>query len=407
MKKFEEFNYNSNFFSKELDILEKEFNDLEKNKKLSSKNKEFKTFKTKFKIFQDNIKNLDEKEKEQIRTKHNNLVNFMKTTFENLAKNNLNKFRSDISDRSANILYDESDAIGCTPLITAIYDEKPEKEILDILEKTNNIDAKEDAYHLYSAISLSCTHGYTNVVKELIKRGADINVKDHGKRTPLIISSDVGNLDIVKELIKVGATLNDKDYQGYTALHVASKLDIVKELIKAGARIDIQDKWRKTPLLSAVEEGHVDIVKELIKAGANINDKDYEGNTIFDIDATKKMKKYLSTLSSTKTNKDSNIIKNMKQFSSSQNTKINDLISQFGVWMRKNGEDIVLDGPFILKDSTDEIFEDKLENETGDRDIYQAMTKISHDKLMQIFAETILEIDPNFTLGPDDEKIKI
>lgn len=67
----------------------------------------------------------------------------------------------------------------------------------------------------------------------------------------LIIASAEGDIDAVKELIKSGTDVNLKDYGGKTALMYAvlnSHIEIMEELINAGAKVNIKDNTGYTPL---------------------------------------------------------------------------------------------------------------------------------------------------------------
>jgi len=68
-------------------------------------------------------------------------------------------------------------------------------------------------------------------------------------------------------------------------------LDIVKYLVKEGADIEARDIWNKTPLALAVEQGRFDIVKYLVKEGADINIEDKNGMTPLDLAKKNKAKK--------------------------------------------------------------------------------------------------------------------
>ena len=113
------------------------------------------------------------------------------------------------------------------------------------------------------------------IVKLLIKQGANVNAKDRKGKTPL--HHLVNQLEIVKLLIKQGANVNAKDRKGKTPLHhLVNQLEIAKLLIKQGANVNAKDEKGKTPLHLA---DHLDIVKILVKNGANVNAKDKFGNS--------------------------------------------------------------------------------------------------------------------------------
>lgn len=95
-------------------------------------------------------------------------------------------------------------------------------------------------------------------------------------------------LEKIKDLIAKGADVNVKDINGYTALMGAvwrSNPKFAEILIKAGANVHERDKDGNTPLLLAMATRKSApltkerIAKMLIDAGADINAQNYSGNT--------------------------------------------------------------------------------------------------------------------------------
>ena len=120
---------------------------------------------------------------------------------------------------------------------------------------------------------LASLNGKLEIVKELIRLGANVNVKDGHKFSALMYVCKIGNYEIVQELLNNGAEIDFID--GLTPLMIASQcghLQIVQELLNRGANIDahITDIY-DTPLQCAVRIQNIDIVKELITRGANVN----------------------------------------------------------------------------------------------------------------------------------------
>ena len=105
------------------------------------------------------------------------------------------------------------------------------------------------------------------------------------KQIPLIAACNRGNLELVRELLKNGADINTFDVNNNTLLLIAcenNNIDIVKLLLEKGANIE-QHNNKGTPLLIACEMNHVDIVKLLLEKGANKYYMDVWGQTALDI----------------------------------------------------------------------------------------------------------------------------
>jgi thioredoxin-related protein len=63
---------------------------------------------------------------------------------------------------------------------------------------------------------------------------------------------------------------------------VEAPLEITRTLIKSGADVDIRNSGGITPLMMAAGAGRRDIVKQLLAAGARVDFKDYQGNSVTD-----------------------------------------------------------------------------------------------------------------------------
>ena len=92
----------------------------------------------------------------------------------------------------------------------------------------------------------------------LIKEDEDvvINTKDANEKTALILAVEKGNKEIVKALVKAGANLNTQDNNGATALIWASAFghkEIVTDLITDRTDLNAQGKDGTTALMYASE----------------------------------------------------------------------------------------------------------------------------------------------------------
>ncbi|AFR71272.1 ankyrin repeat domain-containing protein [Brachyspira pilosicoli] len=175
-----------------------------------------------------------------------------------------------------------------TPLIYAIMISNTEivKELIkrgaDVNKAvTNTIRYKgingESIYNIVTVpIVLASSLTNLNILKELINNNADINIE--GGRTLLFYAQDKY---IAAELIKLGIDVNAKDTNGKTALFTVG-YDAVEKLVSSGAQLEVRDNEGNTPLLCFINSYNIDYKKLeiLVKIGANINAKDNNDDTL-------------------------------------------------------------------------------------------------------------------------------
>ncbi|ESO86313.1 hypothetical protein LOTGIDRAFT_176017 [Lottia gigantea] len=128
----------------------------------------------------------------------------------------------------------------------------------------------------------------------LIENGADINLSDSNKTTPLMTAIQYNNIDVAILLIKKGCELDTQDNDKETALHFAvqlSTLSLIDFLIKHGANINIKDRNHNTPLILSTKRQEEKIAMLLMDNGADINIKDRYGDTPLIISIKNRYKK--------------------------------------------------------------------------------------------------------------------
>ena len=114
---------------------------------------------------------------------------------------------------------------------------------------------------------LESGHGHTEVVEQLLAKGADVNAKRNDGVTALIMASQQGHTEVVKQLLaKKGVDVNGKANNGATALSLArqnQRMDIVTILIAAGAKDNamLQTPVQKTikDKIALAENGGIDL----------------------------------------------------------------------------------------------------------------------------------------------------
>ena len=132
-------------------------------------------------------------------------------------------------------------------------------------------------------------------LKELLKKGADINTKDTNGDTVLnsiAISSLSGNDDyfeLIAYILKnYKVNINAQNHDGETALSLIvffGNIKTIDLLLKNGADVNAKDNDGYTILsnaISSVSPNRVNIVKQLINHGANVNYIN-SGQSILDI----------------------------------------------------------------------------------------------------------------------------
>jgi parallel beta-helix repeat protein len=123
--------------------------------------------------------------------------------------------------------------------------------------------------------------GYTDRVKALIAKGADLYVKDKNGQTVLMCAASWGHTETVQALLDAGADVNAEADNGVTALmgaSLAGHTETVKALLAGGADINAK-ALGSTPLMSAVKLGRVETVKAMVAAGADVNAVGADGRT--------------------------------------------------------------------------------------------------------------------------------
>lgn len=135
-------------------------------------------------------------------------------------------------------------------------------------------------YAIISCVS-DCTTNHVRIVRLLLEKGADVNMRDMSAQTPLMRAGiSPIRKDIWKALLEKGADMNAKTKKEGTPILMLQNntIEFVKDLIQAGADVNITDMEGRTALFRFW--GDREILQLLLKKGANINAKDKDGRTI-------------------------------------------------------------------------------------------------------------------------------
>ena len=176
--------------------------------------------------------------------------------------------------------------IGNIQLVRSIVSKQSDDSVIQTLVNAKGPDNQ-------TPIHFAVSSGNLNIVKYLLKHGADVNaLVESTLATPLHMAALKGHQQIIETLLDAGAKVQPRageSLHGATPLYLAAQnghLESVRTLIRSGA--DLNCRLRKmdvTPLFIASERGHVDIVRFLLENNASLHIRNWNGVTALGVAA--------------------------------------------------------------------------------------------------------------------------
>jgi len=127
-------------------------------------------------------------------------------------------------------------------------------------------------------LHLAAKKGNKALVKMLLEAKAEVNVLNSHYVTPLHLAIESGFPEVVDLLCQKGAAVHGSGRKDSSdkPLHLAAstgKLESVVSLLQQRAEVDALDYKGRTPLIRAIQSGHVDSVNALLARNADANFK--------------------------------------------------------------------------------------------------------------------------------------
>lgn len=171
-------------------------------------------------------------------------------------------------------------------LIEAVKDGNLDVVKFILEKKLELVDVRDFVYDSTSLI-IASDRGHTEIVKELLKNGANINSKDKEGDTALIRASYNGRIEVVKELLKNGASSTELNKKGETALGITIKSlnttnyslsDPKREIINLlTTKIESLKKLKESESLNKTESSNSQNPLENIQNSGIIQEEGYTG----------------------------------------------------------------------------------------------------------------------------------
>eukprot|EP01122_Echinamoeba_exundans_P008718 TRINITY_DN2944_c0_g1_i1.p1 TRINITY_DN2944_c0_g1~~TRINITY_DN2944_c0_g1_i1.p1 ORF type:complete len:629 (-),score=55.75 TRINITY_DN2944_c0_g1_i1:119-2005(-) len=175
---------------------------------------------------------------------------------------------------------------GLTPLLYSSFEPNDASVqiatmLLDAIGDTDRsyINARQE--NDFTALMNAAEEGHTGLVKLLIEKGADVNLRDSGGYNALHWAISGGHVEAAKVIKAAGATM-DVSSSGYSVLHWAASsrsVPMLREVLSwpGCPNLDVQDENGDTPLHVAYFEKALNVVRELERAGADKKIRNKQG----------------------------------------------------------------------------------------------------------------------------------
>jgi uncharacterized protein len=107
-----------------------------------------------------------------------------------------------------------------------------------------------------------------------LRAGADPEVRDGHRRTPLLLAATHDRLDVARLLVHLGAdpdALDDRHDTPWLVTGVTGSVAMLEVLLPAGPDLTIRNRFGGNSVIPAAERGHVAYVRRVVTTGIDVN----------------------------------------------------------------------------------------------------------------------------------------
>jgi ankyrin repeat protein len=151
-----------------------------------------------------------------------------------------------------------------------------------LLQNRADPDAVDN--HFETPLSKVLYFSNRNMAETLLEFGANPNGPEKCYRPPVVAAAADDYFEFVQELLAKGVDPNRVGESGETALSATTSVECARELLKYGADVNLKNAEGKTPILQKifsgwpigknVYSGSIELLKLYVEAGADVNVKD-------------------------------------------------------------------------------------------------------------------------------------
>lgn len=141
--------------------------------------------------------------------------------------------------------------------------------------------AQDKGRHKVTPLWAAAVSNRLEVVKILLKAGAQVNALSDTGSTPVRSACFMTNIDVIKTLIEYGADIHKANKNGGTCLiNAVQSAELCQILLDHGVALNKADMSGNVALHYAVKEGRIDSVRLLLQYGADVHIKNENGDDV-------------------------------------------------------------------------------------------------------------------------------